>query len=453
MTSSLSQNRPKILVVTPDVLGEKMAGPAIRALEIAKALHRIAKVTLLSTVRCDLPSPGFEVAYADEPRLRSEIAAHDVLIFQGHTLTSFPWIVESDIVIVADLYDPMQIELLEHDKHLPVEERIDHTIKTVEVLNVQIERADFMLCASERQRDLWLGHLGALCRINHLTYDADPSLRTLIDVAPFGVQEPPPQRQNPAIKGVVPGISATDKVVLWGGGIYNWFDPLTLIRAVATLAPTHPDLRLFFLGVQHPNPHVPEMQMVTDARALAEELNLTDTHVFFNREWVDYEQRADYLLDADVGVSTHFDRIETEFSFRTRILDYLWAGLPIVATDGDHFADLVQRHDLGLVVPPEDINALASALESALYAPDHDRFAQNSQNLGKTMTWSQTLRPLIEFCTDPRHAADYRGPVVALREQEREHLHRRIADLESSTSWRITQPLRAISGRRTRNTK
>src|SRR5664280_3299763 len=45
-----------------------------------------------------------------------------------------------------------------------------------------------------------------------------------------------------------------------------------------------------------------------------------------------YTERSDHLLDADVGVSTHFDHVETEFSFRTRILDYLWTGLPIVAT-------------------------------------------------------------------------------------------------------------------------
>jgi hypothetical protein len=25
-------------------------------------------------------------------------------------------------------------------------------------------------------------------------------------------------------------------VLLWGGGIYNWFDPLTLIRAVGEVA-------------------------------------------------------------------------------------------------------------------------------------------------------------------------------------------------------------------------
>ncbi len=52
------------------------------------------------------------------------------------------------------------------------------------------------------------------------------------------------------------------------------------------------------------------------------------TSVFFNPDWVAYEDRGDYLLEADAGVSTHFAHIETEFAFRTRILDYLWAGLP-----------------------------------------------------------------------------------------------------------------------------
>ncbi len=42
-------------------------------------------------------------------------------------------------------------------------------------------------------------------------------------------------RTRPAIKGVVPGIGPDDKVILWGGGIYNWFDPLTLLRAVDKL--------------------------------------------------------------------------------------------------------------------------------------------------------------------------------------------------------------------------
>ena len=34
------------------------------------------------------------------------------------------------------------------------------------------------------------------------------------------------------MKGAYPGIDKNDRVILWGGGIWEWFDPLTLIRAV-----------------------------------------------------------------------------------------------------------------------------------------------------------------------------------------------------------------------------
>src|SRR4029077_10583123 len=103
-----------------------------------------------------------------------------------------------------------------------------------------------------------------------------------------------------------------------------WFDPLSLIKAVDLLTRSHSNIRLFFLGMQHPNPSVPEMQMAHRARELADELGLTAKNVFFNEKWVPYAERQNYLLDADVGVSTHFEHIETTFSFRTRILDYLW---------------------------------------------------------------------------------------------------------------------------------
>lgn len=420
-----------------------MAGPAIRALEIALALYKTTEVLLVSTVGSSIERTEFPVEFADEDRLRELVQSHDVLVFQGHVLSSFPWIVKSDIIVVADIYDPMQLEVLEQGKDLAPQERLDRTLSTVEVLNVQLERADYMICASEKQRDLWLGQLAALCRVNPLTYDADPSLRSLIDTAPFGIQESDPVATAPGIKGRVPGISADDKVLIWGGGIYNWFDPLTLIRAVAELSPVHDNLRLFFLGVQHPNPHVPEMRMVTEAMRLADELGLTDKHVFFNKEWVKYDERASYLLDADLGVSTHFEHVETAFSFRTRILDYLWANLPIVSTEGDTFARLIQDHDLGVVVPPEDVSALAAAIETAVYDADaHSRYASNIAEFRETMRWSRTLRPLVEFCESPKHAADYKAGIVSPRENQRRHLRRRIEDLENSTSWKLAAPLR-----------
>ena len=93
-----------------------------------------------------------------------------------------------------------------------------------------------------------------------------------------------------------------------------------------------PQVRLFFMGLRHPNPLVDEMRMATRARGLADQLGLTGTHIFFNEGWVPYEQRGDYLLEADLGVSAHFDDLESRFAFRTRLLDCFWASLPVVTT-------------------------------------------------------------------------------------------------------------------------
>ena len=114
------------------------------------------------------------------------------------------------------------------------------------------------------------------------------------------------------------------------------------------------------------------MEMNARARALADELGLTGTHVFFH-EWIDYDARQNFLLESDIGVSTHFDHVETAFSFRTRVLDYLWAGLPTVVTEGDVLAELITEHDAGAAVPAEDVDALELALD------DHARRSRSAR--------------------------------------------------------------------------
>ena len=130
------------------------------------------------------------------------------------------------------------------------------------VQNTQLALGDFFLCASERQRDFWIGALHTAGRINPRTYAADPTLRSLIDVVPFGLpDEPPPeQSREPAVmKGVRNGIRASDHMLLWAGSILDLAGPQTLVRAVALIAKRRSDVKLFFMGTRHPNPVVPLM--------------------------------------------------------------------------------------------------------------------------------------------------------------------------------------------------
>jgi glycosyltransferase involved in cell wall biosynthesis len=282
---------------------------------------------------------------------------------------------------------------------------------TKTVLNEQLLRGDFFLCASTKQRDFWLGQLAALGRINPATYDEDETLQRLITVVPFGIDGEPPSADRGAIRGVIPGIGEHDKVVLWGGGVYNWFDPITLVHAIDRLRVRLPEVRLVFMGIRHPNPEIPTMRVAYETMRLSDELGLTGQHVFFNETWVPFEERARFLLDADVGVSTHLHHVETEFSFRTRILDYFWAQLPVVCTGGDALGALIDEHGLGITVPPNDVEALERALESLL---TDDAFAarcrSNIEKVSPALEWGSVLRPLLEFCRAPRRAPDLVDP-------------------------------------------
>ncbi|MFQ5575107.1 MAG: glycosyltransferase, partial [Terriglobia bacterium] len=287
-------------------------------------------------------------------------------------------------------------------------------------------------CASEKQRDFWIGMLSSLNRINPATYDRDKTLRGLISVVPFGVPDTEPRHTRKSLKGEFGTIKDADKVILWGGGIYNWFDPVTLIKAMQRISSERNDVKLFFMGLEHPNPDVPEMKMSSDAIQLSKDLNLYDRQVFFNFGWVSYEERQNYLLEADIGISTHLEHAETDFSFRTRLLDYIWAGLPIVTTGGDSMSDLIRQQNLGRTVLPEDVDGLTGTLLDLLDdAEEMKRISENLSNVAGEFRWEKVTEPLDRFCQDPIVAPDKAPPQAVALADEKERVY--VLDGESKS--------------------
>jgi glycosyltransferase involved in cell wall biosynthesis len=385
-----------------------MAGPAMRAWHVAQGLAAEHEVRLITTSPyCEVEPERFTVMAVGPAQLAEAESWGDILVLQGYVAYHHPVLAASQKIVVWDVYSPLHLETLALTRGASGPARDWHVRTSRQVMNDQLQRADFLMCASERQRDLYIGQLCALGRANALTFDPDPTLRRLIDVVPFGLPNQDPEHHQAALRGVVPGIGPDDDVLVWAGGVYDWFDPLTLIRAVAELARHRPSVRLYFMGMQHPNPDVPPMQMAIDARSLAEELGVRDKHVFFNDGWVDYSARQNFLLEASLGVTSHFDSAETRFSFRTRALDYIWAALPMVTTEGDSFAELVDKEGLGLCVPPEDPEALEHALarllsDRAMAEGCRERVAA----VRERFRWSVVLEPLTQFCRQPHRAQD-----------------------------------------------
>ena len=393
-------DRAPVLIISHEIVGPRMTGPGIRYFHLARVLAREFPVALAVPSGSALGSDDFSVlSYqsAADPALLDCIRQARAVLVPAVWVSALPALKQSSTPLVVDGYDPFLAETLS----------LNGDVEAQQIALTEAYLAgDFFLCASERQRDWWLGVLEASGRVNVHTYREDPSLRHLIDLVPFGLPETPPKSTRPAVKGVWAGISTQDRVLLWGGGLWPWLDPGTAIRAVAKVWRTRQDVRLLFPGTQHPNPGMAGVATHNAAaRALASELGLLDRAVFFG-DWVPYADWPNVLFESDVALTLHqADDLESRLAFRSRVFDYIWAGLPTIATRGDVTSELIASYGLGVVVEPGDSDAVAAAILQLLELSRQDREG-NFARARAELTWERAARPLIEFCRHPCQAPD-----------------------------------------------
>lgn len=394
-----------VLVLSAESVGARMAGPAIRAAELARALAARHDVTLAAPAPSDPPAGVrlLEAGFEQLDALASAAREHDIVVAQELPPTLLGRLHRMPVRIALDLYNPVVVEVLE----AVAAERLRARRRITELIGLralaQCAVADFLICASERQRDLWLGGMATHGLIDPDTYALDPTLRSLIDVVPFGMPDGPAPRRarEPVLKGAWPRIGADDRVLLWAGGIWSWLDPDTPIRAIALLeAAGGPATHLVFLGTGRPGlDRTGQAGFAERAVALARREGLEGRLVHFNPGWVPYAERGHWLAEADLGVSAHRDHLEARFSFRTRILDYLWAGLPVVTSSGDALGDLVGRRGLGRAVAPGDAEGFAAACAALLDDAEERSAARRAiADVAPSLRWSEVARPLVDWC-------------------------------------------------------
>ncbi len=403
------KNNSRLLIISHDIIGKQMAGPGIRYYEFAKILSNFIDVTLATPNKVDIEVEGFRTITYDINNYRTlkrNVENAGIILIQGHILYYFPFIKNYKGKIIVDLYNPFNLESLEMYKNDNIAERLRIDKSNLDLIRFQLSVGDFFICASDKQRSYWIGMLNALGRINPYNYDDDNSLKKLIDIVPFGIPSNPPKRVGEPIRSIIPGLKEDDMLALWGGGVWNWLDPITVVKAIWEITRSRKDIKLIFSGIKHPDPKLPEMKKCIDAINLSKELELYDRFVFFN-EWTPYDTRQDFLLDSSAGLSIHQETIETEFAYRTRVLDYIWAKLPIITSEGDSIARLVKEANIGEVVKYESTHQLARVIESVLTNRSlRDIYKRNIEKIAPGFYWENVTKPLIEYCLEPDFAED-----------------------------------------------
>lgn len=394
---------PRVAILSSEPIRPRMAGIGIRYAELARRLPEFGiEVRLISPATPEemLAAAPFlgssQVARFERGRLQALCVGCTSVVAQGQlgndavvelgSASGLP----GALPVAIDLYDPWLIENFAYVETLGLDPyRNDHATWVL-----QMSRGDFFLCSSEEQRTFYLGFLAALGRVNPERLAGDPDLAGLIAPVPFGV----PAELPPHI-AYLPPRRAGEKRLLFGG-LYDWYDPWTLLDALDALdALDRPDWTLLLIA--NPNPESTPQRLLGEVEARCRRGGVWGTRVQL-LDWVPSERRYDLLRDVDLLVAPHRPTLETRLSLRTRFLDALAARCPVITSEGGAISRMLSEHHAGRVVPAGDAAALGKALTAAVERIDEERFQAGAARLLDAFRWERALAPLVEFCRDPR---------------------------------------------------
>ncbi len=352
---------------TPDVVGERMAGPGIRAWHVADELAKHFATTLVCKREGELPSRAdFRVAPRGSAEALVAMRSADVLI--GQPARGFRRQRRGQRV-VFDLFDPVLLELCEmYGRRPSMRQRIHFEAERWRVRRAMAE-GDLLIVAAPKQRQLYRDAAGPIIEI------------------PFGIKEVD-------VEVGVAALSERENIVLWGGGTWEWLDPATAVAAVLAVNRRGIDCRLLFLGRSRPNQHVVDRRREDRLNELIAE---GGAFVEANDSWTPYRDRLSWLRRSKVAIMLHRQTAEAAYSVRARLFDAIAAAVPVITTEQGYAAELVASEGLGVVVPPSDAAAVADAI-AKLIGDDgfYARCVSNLTRIQPRFGWDVVTRPLVE---------------------------------------------------------
>ena len=209
-----------------------------------------------------------------------------------------------------------------------------------------------------------------------------------IRIIPFGL--PTDYLNEP-----IPHSNGIHVQVIFAGSFYPWHGVDLIIEAFSIAHEKIGNLRLCLIG-----DGVTRTTNEQRVRALGIEKCVEFTG------WISREKVAQYLQHSDIGVAP-YRRLEPFYFEPVKVLDYMAAGLAVVGSDQGGVRELVTDGESGILVPPDDVEALAQAfIELAENAPLRQRLGVAARERVPTLleTAQSVLAAASEVMTASRHA-------------------------------------------------
>jgi hypothetical protein len=370
-----------VLVITDDHVGPVMAGSALRAWELSCALDRAGhRVRLAAAAGSSAPADDGPMVVG-----RPDWRWADAVISPPWSLAPRAFV--PGHVLVADGITPLLAEL----DTMPPTALVRHRQRTAAArVPLVAARADAILTGGPAQVEWWSSRVRGRFGLPFLT-------------VPFGIPDRPP----PPTVGEIPSVPENWAVVLWWGGVWPWLDLDTLLAARARLGRS--PISIVVPTSRRPGRGDPTIT-AADLEAMARRHGLGSPQVVALETWIPYRERYLMLNRASLVAVLHTATEESALSFRTRALDAIWAGVPVLVTAGGEVARQARARGWGGVVPAGDPRACAAAMGLLLTEREQARCRIAIARDRERLTWSRVTRPVVDLL--PRLPSVRRGALV-----------------------------------------
>ena len=264
--------------------------------------------------------------------------------------------------IIIDHYGPDFLEFFEkakHDNSIVSKFRYGYLRKKLLFLMLV---SDKILVSSQQLKLFFEGIAFQNGLLPPTLYMRDKTFSSFFPEIPYGIDKINTENKFSIAQKYFPGVNFKKPVFIWGGGVWNWFDPFLVISAVKLLKEENIFIQVLFPSVSAKPASFMKIDRAEEFRAQVYREKLNE-QIIFGDSYIPYEECINLFAACWAGISIALETIENTVSFRTRIIDYIAAGIPVICTKGDVLSDIVTRDNLGIGISPGSAKELAEGLK------------------------------------------------------------------------------------------
>jgi glycosyltransferase involved in cell wall biosynthesis len=263
-----------------------------------------------------------------------------------------------------------------------------------------LQRGDVFSVCSTPQKHALVGELAMAGRLNRHTFGyqfAHVVLPGALPVEPQTLEK----RDKPLLTSR--GVPKDGFVVLWCGGYNTWTDVDTLFAGLEWVMAR--ERRVHFVSVGANTYEAPDNVYIRFLDLIEQSRHRDRFHMLGWRPWTEI---ADYYRESNVGLNIDALHYETIYGTRTRLVEMIATGLPVITSLGCELSYLLGNQRAGLTFEPNDWQGLGKQVLTL--ARDRDLCNEMAERAleyaNNELSFRATTIPVRAWVRQPQHAPD-----------------------------------------------